>query len=270
MFLFLSNTTHPMESNLNALIVDDEEFARSSLYFILQENCKSLNITGIAKSVAEARNFINHHQIDLIFLDIAMPGENGFELIPQVNQTNARVIFTTAYDHYALKAIKANALDYILKPIDIEELTAAVEKAIKARSTQTENPRYESINNLIGDLQSKSIRKITLPSGTGYRVVDLDDIICVEADSNYSIFHLISLEKITVSKVLKDYEEILPEDRFVRIHKSSIVNLKYVKEYNAKNGLLLTLTNGEIITVSRRRASDFYESLKSYINSNNQ
>ncbi|SFG78100.1 LytR/AlgR family response regulator transcription factor [Pedobacter insulae] len=254
---------------LNAIIVDDEEFARSSLYFLLQENCEEVHVAGIAKSVNEARALLNQHPIDLIFLDIAMPGENGFELIPQAEIANATVIFTTAYDQYALKAIKANALDYLLKPIDIDELTAAVEKA--AKYVKNEHNRNESLKNLANDLTNKSsIKKITIPNGQGYRLVDIDDIIHIEADSNYSVFNLVTSEKIAVSKVLKDYEEILPENRFVRIHKSTIVNLAYIKEYNSKNGLQVILKNGESITVSRRRASDFFEKIKAFTNLQNE
>ncbi|RZL27874.1 MAG: response regulator transcription factor [Pedobacter sp.] len=251
---------------LNVIIVDDEEFARSSLYFLLQQNCVEIQVVGIAKSVNEARNLLTQHPVDLIFLDIAMPGENGFELIPQVQQTNANVIFTTAYDQYALKAIKANALDYLLKPIDIDELKEAVNKAIKYNNlNKAENNRNESLKNLADDLSEKqAVKKITLPSSQGYRVIDIDEIVHIEADSNYSVFNLVNLEKIVVAKVLKDYEEILPEDRFVRVHKSSIVNLKFVKEYNSKNGLQVLLNNGEIIIVSRRRASDFFDKIKAY------
>jgi two-component system LytT family response regulator len=253
---------------LNAIIVDDEEFARSSLYFLLQENCDNVNIIGIAKSVAEAKNLLAQNSVDLIFLDIAMPGGNGFELIPQAQEKNATVIFTTAYDQYALKAIKANALEYLLKPIDIEELKAAVIKAEKSiKLNKSENNRNESLNNLAQDLSEKSaIKKITLLSGQGYKLVDIDDIIHIEADSNYSVFNLINLEKIIVSKVLKDYEEILPENRFVRIHKSSIVNLKYVKEYSSKNGLQVILNNGAAINVSRRRSSNVFDKIKAYTN----
>lgn len=257
---------------LNAIIVDDEEFARSSLYFLLQENCEGVHIAGIAKSVSEARVLLNQHQIDLIFLDIAMPGENGFELIPHAQAANATVIFTTAYDQYALKAIKANALDYLLKPIDIDELIVAVEKASKfIKLNKNENNRNESLKNLANDLANRSsIQKITLPSGQGYRVVDIDDITHIEADSNYSVFNLVNAEKIAVSKVLKDYEEILPENKFVRIHKSTIVNLAYIKEYNSKNGLQIVLKDGENITVSRRRASDFFEKIKAFTNLYNE
>ncbi|MEJ5995387.1 LytTR family DNA-binding domain-containing protein [Pedobacter sp. Du54] len=257
---------------LNAIIVDDEEFARSSLYFLLQENCENVHVSGIAKSVNEARMLLNQHQIDLIFLDIAMPGENGFELIPQAQLANATVIFTTAYDQYALKAIKANALDYLLKPIDIDELKEAVEKASKyIKLNKNENNRNESLKNLANDLTNKStIKKITIPNGQGYRLVDINDITHIEADSNYSVFNLINSEKIAVSKVLKDYEEILPENRFFRIHKSTIVNLAYIKEYNSKNGLQVVLKNGECITVSRRRASDFFEKIKAFTNLQNE
>lgn len=252
---------------LNTIIVDDEEFARSSLYFLVQENCENIQITGIAKSVAEAKLLLSNHHIDLIFLDIAMPAENGFELIPTAQQHNAHVIFTTAYDQYALRAIKANALDYLLKPIDIDELKLAVEKASKYIAlNKKQHNRNESLQQLAANLSDRSeIRKISLPNGQGYSLIDINDIIHIEADSNYSVFYLANKEKITVSKVLKEYEEILPEQQFVRIHKSSIVNLNYIKEYNSKNGVEVLLKNGEKIAVSRRRASDFAEKVKSYI-----
>lgn len=254
-----------MTSTINAIIVDDEEFARSSLYFLLQENCKVVHITGIAKSVAEAKALLQKHTVDLIFLDIAMPGENGFELIGTAEQHKAHVVFTTAYDQYALKAIKANALDYLLKPIDIDELKETVEKAVKFISMrQHEAPANSRLSNLKQDLEQKNVRKISLPNGQGYTLIDLSHIVHIEADSNYSIFYLHDNEKITVSKVLKEYEEILPENEFVRVHKSSIVNLHYLQEYNSRNGLELTLKNGQRIAVSRRRASDFLERVRNY------
>ena len=251
---------------LNAIIVDDEEFARSSLYFLLQENCENIHVSGIAKSVSEARTLLQQYPVDLIFLDIAMPGENGFELIPQAEQTKAHVIFTTAYDQYALKAIKANALEYLLKPIDIDELKDAVTKATKYITLSKGQPgRTESLQNLAASLSERNeIRKISLPNGQGYSLINIDDIIHIEADSNYSIFYLANDDKITVSKVLKEYEEILPDSQFVRIHKSSIVNLNYLREYNSKNGLEVILKNGDKIAVSRRRASDFAEKVKLY------
>jgi two-component system, LytTR family, response regulator len=257
-------------TTLKAIIVDDEEFARSSLFFLLQQNCPQVEITGIARSVAEAKGILAHHRIDLIFLDIAMPGGNGFELIPDAQKHHAAVIFTTAYDQYALKAIKANALDYLLKPIDIDELITAVEKVFKhIKLFKSQNENDERINNLASSLSSRSeIRKLTLPYGQGFKMIDIDDIIYIEADSNYSIVHLNNLEKITVSKVLREFEELLPTDQFFRIHKSSIINLNHLKEYNSKNGLQVFLKNGESINISRRRASDFFEKIKLFTKAN--
>lgn len=251
---------------LNAIIVDDEEFARSSLYFLLQENCEDIHISGIAKSVSEARELLSQNAVDLIFLDIAMPGENGFELIPHLQQSNAHVIFTTAYDQYALKAIKANALDYLLKPIDIDELKEAVIKAVKyIKLSKKENSTNERLENLSLNLSERNeIKKISLPNGQGYSLVNIDEIIHIAADSNYSIFYLANNTKITVSKVLKEYEEILPSNQFIRIHKSSIINLNYLKEYNSKNGVEVILKNGDKIAVSRRRASDVADKIRGY------
>lgn len=251
---------------LKAIIVDDEEFARSSLFFLLQNHCPQVEITGIAKSVAEAQEILKHHPINLIFLDIAMPGGNGFDLVPDAQQHQAEIIFTTAFDQYALKAIKANALDYLLKPIDIDELKIAVEKVSAQRQRfKTQNSVDERMSSLANALFTKSeIKKLTLPYGQGFKMIDVDEIIYIEADSNYSIVHLSSAEKITVSKVLREFEEILPTEQFIRVHKSSIINLNYLKEYNSKNGLQVFLKNGQSISISRRRSSDFFEKIKSF------
>ena len=188
---------------LHAIIVDDEEFARSSLYFLLQENCPEVHISGIAKSVAEARTILSGTSINLIFLDIAMPGENGFALLNHPVVANCAIIFTTAYDQYALRAIKASALDYLLKPIDIDELKAAVKKAAKV--LQTSSQRTDLLNPDNHFDERGAVKKVTLPTAHGYKIIDTDQIIYIEADSNYSVFTLKSNEKITVSKVLKDY-----------------------------------------------------------------
>ena len=199
-----------------------------------------------------------------------MPGENGFELIPAAVKNNAHVVFTTAYDQYALRAIKANALDYLLKPIDIDELKETVYKATKYISLNklTEQQMTSQLSTLADNLADRSeIRKLSLPNGQGgYTMVDFDNIINIEADSNYSVFYLADRDKITVAKVLKEYEEILPDNKFVRVHKSSIINLDYLKEYNSKNGLEVALKSGVKIAVSRRRASEFAEKVKSYTN----
>ncbi|HEX8608029.1 MAG TPA: LytTR family DNA-binding domain-containing protein, partial [Pedobacter sp.] len=156
--------------------------------------------------------------------------------------------------------------DYLLKPIDIDELKQAVDKAVEYISLKKNGlQRNDNLQNLAQQLSDRTeIRKISLPNGQGYSLTNISDIVHIAADSNYSIFYLITGEKITVSKVLKEYEEILPDNQFIRVHKSSIINLDYVSEYNSRNGLEVTLKNGDRIAVSRRRASDFLEKVKSY------
>lgn len=253
---------------LNALIVDDEEYSRKSLYFLLQENCPEVNIGGIVGSVADARKIIEENSFDLVFLDIAMPKENGFELLPTLQKKNILVVFITAFDQYALKALKASAVDYLLKPIDINELKIAVQKAIErikflvSSNLSTNNP---PLNTLTENLVTKNkIDKITLPHTHGFHIIDTSNIIYIEADSNYSVFHLRNAGNLIISKPLKEFEDILDDD-FARIHKSAIINLKYVNSYSNKHGLEVILENDTVLPVSRRRSAEFQEKLKEFI-----
>lgn len=254
--------------NFNALIVDDEEYGRSSLFFLIKENCPEVKIVNISKSVQEARNFINANDVNLVFLDIAMPNENGFALIPLLQEKNILVIFTTAFNQYAIKAIKASAVDYLLKPIDIEELKAGISKALHIHNSNknksSANDYSKNLEVLSENLSQKNneIKKLTIASTSGFKILNLTDIIYLEADSNYCIFHLISGEKVVASKPLKEYDEILTSSHFIRIHKSNIINTLYLKEYKNTNGLHVKLVNDITIQVSRRRISEFLEKIK--------
>lgn len=254
---------------LNVLIVDDEEYSRKSLYFLLQENCPEVIIEGIAGSVEEARKTIEQKSFDLVFLDIAMPKENGFELLPVLQKNNILVVFITAFDQYALKALKASAVDYLLKPIDINELKVAVQKSVErkkdVKSVQipSENLHLAALTeNLINQ---NRIDKITLPHTNGFHIVDTDNIIYVEADSNYSIFHLNDDRKLVISKPLKEFEDILDASDFVRIHKSALINLQYVNSYSNKHGSEVMLKNNVALPISRRRSSEFQEKVRGYL-----
>lgn len=255
---------------LNAIIVDDEEYSRKSLFFLVDGYCPKVKIKGIAKSVAEARQMLKSIDVDLVFLDIAMPVEDGFRLIPDLQKGTSSVIFTTAYDQYALKALKASAVDFLLKPIDIEELTEAIDKAVLWKGIK-ENDRESNLyspvqlNSLEENLNEvKKISKLNLPHLNGFHVINVIDIIFIEADSNYSIFHLENQDRIVVSKHLKEYEEILVSKDFCRIHKSTIINLKHLINYSNKNGLIAKMSDQSEHTVSRRRVSDFSETVKSF------
>lgn len=255
---------------LNAIIVDDEEYSRKSLFFLVDGYCPKVKIKGIAKSVAEARQMLKTIEVDLVFLDIAMPVEDGFRLLPDLQKGINSVIFTTAYDQYALKALKASAVDFLLKPIDIEELTQAIEKAVVWKGIK-ENDKLNTfcntaqLNSLEENLNEvEKITKLNLPHLNGFHVINVKDIIYIEADSNYSIFHLETQDRIVVSKHLKEYEDILVSKDFCRIHKSTIINLKHLINYSNRNGLIVRMSDQSAHTVSRRRVSEFLDTVKVY------
>lgn len=254
--------------DFNVAIVDDEEYGRSSLYFLIKDNCPEVKIVNISKSAQEASRFIKENEVHLILLDIAMPNENGFTLIPLLQEKNIMVIFTTAFDQYAIKAIKASAVDYLLKPIDIIELKDGIEKAYNLyklnKLKNTSKDYSKNLETLAENLEQKDreLKKLTIASTSGFKIISLTDIVYLEADSNYCIFHLISGERVVASKPLKEYEEILTSNNFIRVHKSNIINTLYLKEYKNTNGLQVKLVNDITIQVSRRRITEFLEKVK--------
>jgi len=258
---------------LNAIIVDDEEYSRKTLFFLIDNYCPRVKIKGIAKSVAEARQMLKSDEINLVFLDIAMPNEDGFSLLPELQKDTCSVIFTTAYNQYALRALKASAVDYLLKPIDIAELNDAIDKAINLKNLKENDSIINSnnsvpLNSLEENLNKiKKITKLNLPHLNGFHILNVNNILYVEADSNYSIFHLENNDRVIVSKHLKEYEEILVNTGFSRIHKSTIINLQHLTHYSNKNGLIVCMSDNSEHTVSRRRASDFIETVKLYFKS---
>jgi two-component system LytT family response regulator len=251
---------------LNAIIVDDEEYSRKSLFFLIDSYCPNVKVRGIAKSVKEARQMLKSNQIDLVFLDIAMPYEDGFSLLPDLQKNSGLVIFTTAFNQYALRAIKASAVDYLLKPIDIEELKESIVKTIFLKelieNKNLNNNQYKNLEENLNEF--KKITKLNLPHLNGFNIVNIINIIYIEADSNYSIFHLENQNRIVVSKHLKEYEEILLDTEFIRIHKSKIINLKHLKNYSNKNCLTVIMSDDSQHTVARRKVSDFLETVKQF------
>ena len=255
---------------LKAIVVDDEDYSRKSLFYLIETNCPKVTITGMAKSVAEARTLLKVNLIDVVFLDIAMPSENGFELLPDLERNETCVIFTTAYNQYALRAIKASAIDYLLKPVNIEELKDSVEKVFTwktlKQNQKSDHKIYStSLKILAENLNSaEDIRKISLADANGFKVKDISDIIYLEADNNYTRFYLKNTEMLIVAKAMKDYEEILNPAHFVRIHKSSIINLLHLKNYSNKNGYIVIMQDNTELHVSRRRTTEFLERVKAF------
>ncbi len=247
---------------IRALLVDDEVNNLKNLSFLLQHDCEDVEVAGIATNAVEARQWLQANTADVIFLDIQMPKEDGFQFLSSLQPKSYKVIFVTAYDEYAIKAIKANALDYLLKPVRIEDLQAAVIKLKQALSTEPVQ-QNELMANLLNTINKKlPHKKIALPHLGGTSFIEVDDIISLQADSNYTVLHLNNMQKIVISKTLKDFEELLDSDQFCRIHKSYIVNLQYVKEYNTSDGGIVKMSDGNQWSISRRQLDLFLNKMR--------
>ena len=246
---------------IKALIIEDEAQSRQLLNTLVDKHCSNIEIVGTAANVKEALEAIQKHQPDLIFLDITMPDGTGFDLLEKVSPIRFDIIFTTATDKYAIKAIKYSALDYLLKPIDIEELKNSVNKLIQKKSQLT---TVENVAQLLQNLRQNNdnYQKITLPTGTAYEIVYIKDIIHCEAEGSYTKFHLTSGKKLLITAGLIHYEELLPSKEFIRIHRHHLVNINHVVRYLKTDGGIAVMSDDTKIEISRRKRDEFLEALK--------
>jgi two-component system LytT family response regulator len=235
---------------ITAIIVDDETKGAKTLHLLLQKYCPQIKVIGLYESVAAAKEIVIKENPHLVFLDIEMPFENGFRLLEQTKQLQYEVIFTTAYNHYAINAIKANALDYLLKPIDIDDLVESVKKA-EQKIFKNDFKKVTDIESIMLKLMEVQNKKLALSSQEGIMLVELTDIEYFEADSNYTYVYLTSKKKITVSKTLKIYEKLVEGISFMRVHNSFIVNFKHIEKYIKGDGGTLIMKSGNQIPVSR-------------------
>ncbi len=251
---------------MKALVVDDEKKSRESLRMLITEFCDDVDVVGTAGSIAETVEGINKFNPDVVFLDIRLRQETGFDLFKNLDEINFEVVFTTAYSEYAIKAIKFSAVDYLLKPIDIEELQLAVKK-VKERIKAQEVPR-EKIDALLQNLKptESSNFKIALPTTKGLIFVKLDEIIYCTGQNNYTEFYIKNRAKVVVSKTLKEYEDMLCEYNFFRIHKSYLINLNEIDEYIRGEGGCVIMNNNASLDVSKRRKELFLKEISSLNN----
>lgn len=255
--------------NLKALIIDDEEFARKNLQILLEEHCSDVEVVGDADGKAEALEKIKALQPDVLFLDIRMPsGSEGFELLEEIEDMKILVVFVTAFKDYAIRAFNANAVYYLLKPIDIDELKTAVEKLIESRRIFSDAPEnyttyYRSLKNLSDTfLRNKPNNRIAISHTKGLKIIEDDSIINLEASGNCTMLHFQDGSRYLDTRTLKIYENLLDPNKFSRIHKSHIINLNYMTDYLNEDGHFVVLKNGERIPVARNRVSDFVKGLK--------
>ena len=239
---------------IRSIIVDDEQKSRESLKIILEDFCENVTICALCQNVAEGVQAIRDHQPDVVFLDIQMQRETGFDLLTQLNSIDFEVIFTTAHSEYAIKAFKFSAIDYLLKPIDIEDLQNALAK-VEHKQNQNISGRLE---HLIQNLRTNTPEnyKLALPTTEGLVFVQLNSILYCEASSNYTIIYT-AMNKYIVSRTLKQYEDLLTEHNFFRIHNSYLINLNAVKKYIRGEGGHVVLENDITLDVSKRKKEAF-------------
>lgn len=246
-------------SQIKAILIDDEERARNTLSSLLANYCPEINVLATCSNVPDAVLAINKYKPDVVFLDIEMPDYNGFELLGFFREIDFDIIFVTAYSEYAVKAFEISAVDYILKPIDIDQLKNSVEKL---KQKKLHSQMQEQIELLKESYRGDDIRKIALSMSNGLTFVEVSDIILLEADGAYTNFYLKDSQKILVSKKLKFYEDILSNrSHFFRTHRSYFININYIKTYSRGENAIL-MDNDFLVTISRDRKQEFESLLK--------
>lgn len=233
---------------LKALIVDDELSGRENLKSLIESYCPEIKIIGTASSAIEAKKVLDNISVDVIFLDINMPVLDGFDFLDSIDSSRFMLVFVTAHEEYAIRAIKAKAVDYLLKPIDIKELQQSVKKLVN---------NYTHKNSV-----SNNSQKVIIPESHGFKVLNADEVIRLEADDCYTHVFTSDAKKIIVSKTLKDFEDKIPDKYFFRVHRSHIVNLNHIKDYTKLDGGFITMSDGSKIPVSRRKGIEFSEKCK--------
>ncbi|SKC58403.1 LytR/AlgR family response regulator transcription factor [Ohtaekwangia koreensis] len=240
---------------INAIIVDDELKSRESLKILLEEFCDNVTVKALCQNVAEAVQSIQQHKPDVVFLDIQLQRETGFDLLTQLGDFNFEVIFTTAYAEYAIKAFKFAAIDYLLKPIDIEELKRSLSKVEKRMNDSISQRLQQLMQNLKSNIPENY--KLALPTSDGLIFVKTQDILYCEASSNYTEITVADGKKYVVSRTLKEYEDMLSDHNFYRIHNSYLINLNAIKKYVRGEGGYVVMTNDKSLDVSKRKKEGF-------------
>ena len=242
-----------------ALIIDDENRTRELIAKMIDSFGFDLETFPIGENVQSGIAAIESLRPDIVFLDIQMPDGTGFDLLKSVQNINFEVVFITAHEEFAIKAIKFSALDYLLKPIDPSELKTAVEKAIKAINDKKDEQQFETLHH---NIQPNQKRRLVLKTQESVHVVELEDIIRCEADRNYTSFYLNGGKRILVSKTLKDYEVLLSSHNFLRVQQSHLINLNYIDRYDKGNGGCVVMKDGSEVPLSPAKREIFFSILE--------
>ena len=240
---------------LKAILVDDELNSLQNLQLKIQEYCPTIRVVAQTQNPEEAIRLIQQHKPDVIFLDIEMPRMSGFKMLEQIPDVDFEVIFITAYNHYAIHAIRISAFDYLVKPVAIEDLQQTVER-LGNFTTKKTRERAEVLKKNLANPRSQDDH-IAIPANDGLEFIQIRQIIRIESSSNYSKLFLLTGQPMLVTRQLKDFEELLQDYRFYRVHHSHLVNLNYISRYLRGDGGQIIMRNGDIIDVSRRKKEVF-------------
>ena len=244
-------------TNLRAVIVDDDEFCCVQLQDVIARKVRSIDILAVCNSAEEGIEKIQQLSPDIVFLDVEMPGMNGFEMLKKLQAINFEIIFITAHDHYAIRAIRFSAIDYLLKPVDATSLQEALDRVIEKKRKHIEIPQrqLEIVNHPAG----KQMDNLAVPTMEGLLFISLQDIVSCESDDKYTMIFLADKKKVVASRTLGDFEEILSKHGFFRIHKSYLINLKHLRKYLRGEGGQVVMSNGATLDVSRRKKEELME-----------
>jgi len=250
---------------IKALIVDDEKIARQNLKLSLSESCPEVIVTAEANSAIKAIDLLKDESFDVVFLDINMPQVSGLEFVQMLKDRDFEVILVTAFQEYTLEAIKASVFDYLLKPIENEELRKSVDRLVEKRKTQTTSDKAKLEELILNVIEQKTHREIIVPYPHGYSVLKESDIILIEGNNNSTKLHLSDQSQLQSTQKMKDFEEQLSEDNFFRIHKSYLINLNHVREFTSKGANYVLMTNNLKVDISRSKLKDFHIALASRV-----
>ncbi len=246
---------------IRAVIIDDEEPNLTNLKALLLRHCPQITVTGQASNADDGIEVIRNQRPDLVFLDIQMPGKSGFDLLTSLVKPDFEVIFVTGFDQYGIQAIRFSAIDYLLKPIDIQDLKAAVARAVEKITEKQQNGQLQNLVQLLLHSQQKTEHRIALASARETRLVKTGEIIRCVADNNYTLFFLTNGEKLLVSKPMFDYDEMLKEYGFIRPHHSHLVNVSYVKSLLKEDSGYLLMMDEFKVPISRLRKESIKKAL---------
>ena len=246
---------------IRTIIIEDEQRSRQMLYEILAKQFKNITVLAACENADEGKQAIQELHPDLVFSDIELKEKSAFDMLQQLETIDFEVIFTTAYEKYAIRAIKFSALDYLLKPFCTEDITNAVNHYQTKQHKRQSNHQFDVLFHNLKGIQ-KGSKKIALPTTNGLLIISLKEIIQCQADVNYTLFFTIDKKKVVVTKTLKEFEELLEDYDFIRVHNSHLINLAHVEKYIKGEGGMVIMSDGSKVDVSRRKKDEFLNRLK--------